>query len=280
MAQATAVQVWDAEKFKKRATLSDPRRPLPDVLGSLTFSPDGKTLAVGDSMLVLWDVAKGKPKVQVPMSRGSSNNAVVFSPDGKTVATVRADGLVCLANAETGKLQFASQAGKFVAAASAAFSDDAKTLVTGETDFTVRQWDAAKGKVRSTFSLKGKNDLPANLVFAPDGKSAVTSTIDSGTTVVWDLTTGKPRMTLKRSGKVAVATQMAFAPDGATLAVGAVDGTVTLWDLSTEKELMTLRGNKGSIHRLAFSADGTTLASGDEKGNVYVWSVRAEMPRR
>jgi RNA polymerase sigma factor (sigma-70 family) len=272
MAQATAAQLWDAEKLKKSATLLDPTRPLPEVVGSLTFSPDGKTLAVGNSALVLWDTAKARPRGMVP-DQGSSHNAVVFSPDGKTVATVRADGMVRLASAATGKVQFAAKGNQVLAVPSAAFADDGKTLVSGDFEGTVKQWDVAKGKVKGWYSLKDEDGAPILLVFAPDGKAAATTTRGGGTIKIWDLTTGKLRTTLKSRGKGGQPTQLAFAPGEATLAVGGMDGAVTLWDLSTEKELTTLKGHKGSIHRLAFSADGTTLASGDEKGNVYLWSV-------
>jgi RNA polymerase sigma factor (sigma-70 family) len=276
--QAMAVQLWDADQLKKRGILPGLKRPFPDVVGSLTFSPDGKTLAVGDSTLVLWDTATGKPKCRVP-NQGSSLNAVAFSPDGKVVATVRADGLMCIANAKTGKLQFATQAHQILAVSSAAFADDGKTLVTGDYGGMVKLWDAAKGKVRGSRSLKGREAALILLVFAPNGKAAATAT-GSGTIQVWDLTTGKPRTTLTGRSTRTLATQLAFAPDGATLAVGTVDGSVTLWDLATQKELTTLKGNQGSIHRLTFSAQGNTLANGDERGNVYVWSLDAEAPRK
>jgi RNA polymerase sigma factor (sigma-70 family) len=271
--EAMPVQLWDADNFKKVATLKDPKRPQPGVVGSLTFSADGKTLAVGDSTLALWDVGSGKPRCKVSGVEGSSHNAVTFSPNGETVATVRADGVVCIASTETGKLEFASSDGKFVAASSVAFADDGKTLLTAELDFTVKQWNVAKGKVQDAFSLKTKDGFPAILVFASCGKLAATTTTDGSVATVWDLTTHKPRLSIKGRGKGAGVTQLAFAPDAATLAVGAGDGTVTLWDLSTEKELTTLKGHKGSIHRLAFAAEGKTLVSGDEKGNVHVWAL-------
>jgi RNA polymerase sigma factor (sigma-70 family) len=279
MAEAAAAQLWDVDKLKKRTALTDPRRQFPDVVGSVTFSPDGKTVAVGDSTLTLWDAAKGKPKRDVP-DQGSSLNAVAFSPDGKALAVVRADGLLRVVSAETGKERFAVDAtNKKIAVPSAAFADDGKTVVTGDYEGTVKLWDAAKGKLQTTYSLKGKGGAPTVIVFSPDGKAAATAA-DGPAVEVWDLTTDKARTTVKGLGKGVQATQLAFAPDGATLAVGGMDGTVLLWDLGADKELTTLKGHKGSIHRLAYSADGQTLASGDEKGKVFVWSLEAEAPKK
>ena len=71
---------------------------------------------------------------------------------------------------------------------------------------------------------------------------------------------------------------VAFSRDG-TLASGALDGTVILWDAITEQPIATLTGHTASARSVAFSPDGTTLASGSHDGTVILWDVATQQPK-
>ena len=53
---------------------------------------------------------------------------------------------------------------------------------------------------------------------------------------------------------------LAYSPDGRRIAVGG-DGTVTVWDAATGRELLTLRGHTGLVLGVAYSPDGRRIAS-------------------
>ena len=65
-------------------------------------------------------------------------------------------------------------------------------------------------------------------------------------------------------------TSIAISPDGKTLAAGAVDNTIKLWDLASGQELRTLSTHhpddsaSHGVLNILFSPDGTRLASGFE----------------
>nr|BAL59959.1 hypothetical conserved protein [Candidatus Acetothermum autotrophicum] len=54
--------------------------------GPRVFSPDGRYLAAGDSVLRVWDIASGELLVESPSHLWFSGDALSFSPDGKFIA--------------------------------------------------------------------------------------------------------------------------------------------------------------------------------------------------
>ena len=65
---------------------------------SVAFSPDGKTLASGntDGTIRMWDMASGRPIGQPPHRPPRRHLSVAFSPDGKTLASGNVDHTVQL----------------------------------------------------------------------------------------------------------------------------------------------------------------------------------------
>jgi WD40 repeat protein len=57
-----------------------------------------------------------------------------------------------------------------------------------------------------------------------------------------------------------------------------MDHTVTIWDVKTGNEAITLRGHTGPVWSVAFSPDGQRLLTSSRDGTVRTWA--ASSPER
>jgi serine/threonine protein kinase len=85
-------------------------------------------------------------------------------------------------------------------------------------------------------------------------------------------------------GHTAWVTALVFSPDRRTLASGAVQGSVRLWDLSGSKpcEKAILPSDPGEVHALAFDPGNRVLATGcgGLEGLVWLWDLSGLAPKK
>ena len=73
---------------------------------------------------------------------------------------------------------------------------------------------------------------------------------------------------------------VSFSPDGNTLASGSWDTTVRLWDANTGSPIRTLTRHTAWVTSVSFSPDGNTLASGSFDKTVRLWDATTGSPLR
>jgi WD40 repeat protein len=107
---------------------------------------------------------------------------------------------------------------------SAAFSPDAKTLVTASHDGTAKIWEAASGRMLA--ELRGHDGYVFNVAYSPDGKLIVTAGEDK-TARVWDGQTGQI-LSVVRSHTSNV-WKASFGPDNTTVATAGEDTAASVY---------------------------------------------------
>jgi WD40 repeat protein len=182
------IRVWDVEKGEQVGTLKGHS----GAVGTLLYSPDGKTLASGgDSTIRLWDIDTGEVRKILRGHQGSVE-AVAFSADGKTIALGGGDDDARVWNVETGKTIAVFECDAPVLAV--ALTADGKTVATGSARWgngfygaapaEVQVWDVATKKLTARLP-----DQPAQvfaMLFKPDGKTLFTASL-SGAVTAWEL---------------------------------------------------------------------------------------------
>ncbi len=107
---------------------------------------------------------------------------------------------------------------------------------------------------------------PLHGVNWPEGSPGL-AVIRAESVHVYDLTTLTEQVLPVEHPKV-----IAFPPTGDKIAIGAVDGDLTLWDFTGEQQA-ALPGHSAEVTGIAFSADGRTLATLDINKQVYLWNL-------
>jgi WD40 repeat protein len=246
---------------------------------SLSFSPDGKLLAVssygpGEAVKV-WDVRKAKEVATLKGFLGGTVLGVAFSPDGRLLATTGARQPARLYDTATWKVRRRLKGA--TGSIAVAFSPDSKVLATLMQGDGLLCWSSATGE-----GLPGpvSGVLGANHVaFSPDGKALAVAGWKEA--ALWRWPGGELRAVLKEhTGRV---TCLAFSPDGKTLATGELgvagrEHHILLWDVATGKRKggLDLGRRYGVLYGCAFSPDSKSLAvvgTGE-----YVWDVETRWP--
>ncbi len=138
-ARVSTLRLWDVATGRQLPNgLSGEQFVLKDV----TFSPDGKLLALMTSRgaVCLWDASTGIVFRTLEEGEGEFSVAPVFSPDGKLLATTRHDGAIRIWEVVTGKAlcRISAHRGPI---RRLLFSPDGRSLATTGADHAALVWD-------------------------------------------------------------------------------------------------------------------------------------------
>ena len=146
--------------------------------------------------------------------------------------------------------------------------------------FPIQILDAHTGKLLFERSAQSNEWVRVRaLAFSPDSKT-LAACADS--IYLWNTDATDVKATFKALDTSFYA--LAFSPNGKLLASGCSDGSVRLWNATTQKEglggkigqympTLKLKGHKEAVNILAFSPDGKTLLSGSDDATIKSWDT-------
>lgn len=147
-------------------------------------------------------------------------------------------------------------------------SADGRRLVTAGWDFRVLVWDRESGALLQEFY---EQNLYPELVAFTHSPDVILIGYADGKLAVGDVRSGRRGLLATLSDKVNC---LEIAADGSVFAVGASDGTVSLFDARTGAAHATIDASAHKkLEAIALTADGTRLATVGTDGEVRLWNT-------
>ncbi len=242
---------------------------------SLTFSPDGETIATGDQdgRVTLWSF-QGEQKLTWKGHRRSVA-ALAFSPDGNLLLSGGWEGGVALRQTHTGE-ELAFLLTKDAHVHAAAFAPDGRSIaVAGQSGF-LAHWNLSS--LAPSERLIGHRGLVFEVVTTPDGRYWASVGAD-GTLRLWDAQTNVEIRRLR--GGPGGMYSVDVSPDGKHLVTRGGDGKLRLWELPSGR-LLWERPIDYRVRNVRFSPSGLQLAAGahresarprDTHPTIALWDV-------
>jgi WD40 repeat protein len=211
----------------------------------VTFSPDGKLLAVGGAAVV--EAATGK---QVDWFAVNLRiEAAAFSADGKTLITAARD--------ESGQLLPSASMVRLL----------------------IQHWEVGSGRLLRKLTIDRTHYAQGwdFMVFSPDGRLLLANDHEKNLNV-WDTTTGKRLVVIER--ELIFSAPIGLSADGKTVALLGSDGGLYVYETATGKETRRLAfcgeyvGVSGPVgyRGPALSPDGRTVAA-STRASLRAWDV-------
>ena len=257
-----------------------------DILRAIAVSPDGKTLAVGDSNVgLLFFDARTYERIGDPVRVRGGVESVAYSPDGKTIAVSGGGHISLLDEPTQRRLRTARLSERDFGRDTAivtrlVFTRDGSRVVA----LVQGEGEHASLSVRdgATLAAIGPPIVPERFAGAfvgswfespgfavtPDGRSVVTAS-DHDELVWWNIRTRRPTRRVKiGAGHHA----LAMSPDAGTLAVG-IEGGIQLVDARSGVVRTAVGTIAGTPSWLLISPDGDTVVTTSLDGTVALWDA-------
>jgi len=269
-------RLWSAVDGKLLHTLQGETSDI----SAVAFSFDNRQLVLGDhrGRVMLWNAETGNKLWRVE-GYGGKITAATFLPDGKRVLTASTDNAVGQWDVETGKEVMNAVLKHPDAVNDMSVTADGVHAITSCDDNKLRVWNLMKSTLVGTIST---GSVTTNTVaVSPDGKLAVTTSLDDRQIRLWDLKSGRERGAGEHVEKLpfldlethgANAWAAVFSPDGQrVLTVGGNDAR--MWNIGSGTPHMSFSPH-GAVASASFSSDGQRVVTGSWDSSAKIWNLK------
>ena len=241
---------------------------------TLLFSPDGtRILSHPVQAAYVWDATSGR-LIAGPLAGDNESGALsaTYSPDGRYTIVISEDGIIekwdTLTNCLVWKREIDKKQIDFSRVVSAAFSQDAKSVVFGNSQGAILVFNVNTGE-QDGEPLEDHTDSVRCLSFSSDSQYFASGSDDT-TIVIWDMDSRKAKTGTRKRHTRAV-TAVNFSPSGNNVVSGSLDGTILVWDAFTGEVLREIACERG-VDTVTYSPNGLLILAGGEKW-MSMWIV-------
>lgn len=151
-------------------------------------------------------------------------------------------------------------------------SPDGKWFASGSGGNSVKVWDMATGKCRTT--LIGHTQPVRSVAITPDGTRILSASFDQSIRV-WDV--GSGRELARLDGHVGGIESVVVLHDNARALSGGIDKTLRLWDIASASCLKTIKcGTDGAgVIISVVNRAGSLALSGHRDGTLRLWNLES-----
>jgi len=230
-ARSGEIKIWDVESHQLLRTIEGHK----DCIYSVAASPDGKIVASGsyDKLIKLWDVETGK-ELRTLKDHIDAVFAVAFSPDGKRLASGSQDRTVKVWDVASGQRLF-TLSDALDGLTTITYHPSGKQLAAAGYDKTIRIWDLTDKGGTLANSMISDEDIILQLAYARDGNVLVSTSADRSIRFR-DAVSLNPIKDLDDQPDWVEA--ISVSPDGKWLAAGRYNGTVSIYDCATYRQVL------------------------------------------
>jgi WD40 repeat protein len=282
------IDIVDPYSGQRLVSLTPPS-PWMEFTGIPAFSSDGSLVAcaVTDGTVRTWDVETGEQTgASAP---GAQSACVAFSHDGTLLATQGTPGEATVWSMDTGDLLFSLSELKpydHVCILGFDYEDTFLFALGASRDgaYATGVWDVTTRTLVRVFPGTA-GPMPDGSVYALEPEYAPGGALTR--VALWDGVRGTLSRTVLAPGPMLAA---AFSRDGQYMALALGGGTVSLWDLDSQREVHRLdlrriisdsegeEFDEATILLVSISPDGSLLATGTwgtgpSRAYVHLWSV-------
>jgi WD40 repeat protein len=220
--------------------LSHPAQQHTALITDLAWASHGQMQVVSggnDKRAIVWNTTNYQTQT-IFTNHTTALEAVTWSADGTAVASASQGGVVRVWRAASGQELHGLYLDNAVPMNAAAFAPTGMMLAVGGNDGKVRLWNGMQCQ------QQGNGQFGLQCMDTPQRLSVSTNGIRT----------------------------LAWSPDGRFLAVGTLDGMLSVWDHTQNKKPLLTMSLKTIVHSLSWSPDGKYLASA--AGNVVtIWQL-------
>lgn len=264
------VRLYETSNWRETGRL----RGCHENLLSVTFSPDGKTVAAGgfQGAIAVWDVPEGRLRCTLA-GHQAYVPALAFHPGGRTLLSASHDGTVRLWDARGGReiRRVGPLGAVFVAAAFSPSGARAALAGAGLRVLRTDRWEEEPSP-----RAAGRGLLAVG--FSDDERRAWVA--GDRTILVWEVGRATGREIALPPGEVPL-TAIEFTPGERHAAAGGADGALRFWDPARpDRPAATLAHHRGPVRAVAVHPRGRCVVTVGSDRFVKVWGrVPAGAPR-